>query len=119
MLSFLSSLVLGGVALAMFARAHFEFTKTVALVPALMAGVELFFASVLEPGLFPVLTALLMVFRVAVVALGVFTLREDAKMAKKREETRRRANRQILCATHGLEPVVAKRVESARLSKVA
>lgn len=119
MLNFVSSLVLGAVALSMFARAHFEFTKTIALVPAAMAAMDLYLASVLEAGLFPMLTALLVLFRVSAVVLGVCVLREDAKLAKKREETRRRANRQILCATHGIEPVLAKRVESARLSKVA
>ena len=119
MLSFVSSLVLGFVALLMFARARFAFTKRVAFVPAVMAVAELFFASVLEPAMFPVLTALLVLFRVAAVALGVVTLRTDAAMAKKRAETRRRQNRQILCATHGIEPVAAKPAASARLSRVA
>ena len=119
MLSFISGLVLGGVALALFARAHFEFTRMVALVPAVMAAAELFFASVLEPTMFPVLTAFLVLLRVAAVALGVVTLRVDAKLAERRRETRRRTARQMLCAVHGIEPVVSKKVVSARLSDVA
>lgn len=119
MLSFISCLVLGGLALLMFARAHFEFTRTVALLPGAMAVVELYLASVLEPGMFPVVTALLLLFRVAAVALGAVVLREDARLASLREEKRRRASRQILCATHGIEPVVAKRVEAASVRRAA
>lgn len=119
MLSFISSLVLGAVALTMYARARFEFTRTIALAPAVMAGLELYLANVLEIGAFPVLTVLLVAFRVAMVSLCVVTLCEDAKMAKRREEKRRRCARQTLCATHGIQPLVTAKAERTVIRKVA
>lgn len=119
MFSFICSFALGSVALLMFSRARFEFTKTVALIPAAMAGIELFFASVLDPAMFPALTVLLTALRVAMIGFGLFVLREDAKMAVRREEKRRRCARQVLCASHGIQAVSAKKPAAECLSKVA
>lgn len=119
MFSFICSFALGSVAILMFARARFEFTKTVALFPAVMAAIELFFASVLDPAMFPVLTAVLTALRASMVLFGLFVLREDAKMAARREEKRRRCARQVLCATHGIEPVRTVKSEAVRVSEAA
>lgn len=119
MFSFICSFALGSVAILMFARARFEFTKTVALVPAMMAGIELFFAGVLEPAMFPVMTVLLTAFRAAMIGFGLFVLHEDAKMAARREEKRRRCARQVLCATHGIEPVRTVKETTVRVSEAA
>ena len=119
MFSFICSFVLGSVAIVMFARARFEFTKTVALVPAAMALTELFFASVLEPAMFPVLTVLLTAFRVAAAGFGLFVLREDAKMAARRSEKRRRCARQVLCASHGIQPVTTEKSQNIRVFEAA
>ncbi len=119
MLNYISCLVLGAVALSMYSRAHFEFTRTIALAPTVMAGLELYLANVLEVGMFPVLTVLLTAFRVAMVSLCIVVLCEDAKMAKRREEKRRRSARQILCATHGIQALSSVKAESVALHKVA
>lgn len=98
-LSLLSALFLGGVALSMLLKAHQAKTCRVALLPLGAAVMEMMTAGYLTPAAFPVLTALLVVLRLTMAGCCLILLRRDvetARQAARREKLARRLEARTL-----------------------
>ena len=103
-LSIISVVCMSGMFLMMLNKAKYARTRRMALIPLICAGMELLFTGVLTPGLFPVLTGVLVLLRAVILACCVGALRQDAAMAK------RRARR-----LKAVRPVVAKEASDSRV----
>ena len=118
MMNLICAALFAGIALTMICRARFERTRRVAFVLMGACVVELLAAGLLSLTAYPVLTALLIALRLALMACGVAALRADAAAARRRAERRRAFVRQWRCTQY--PPVIVpsapsvRRVESAK-----
>ena len=83
-LSMISAVLMGGMFLVMINKAKFARTRRMALIPLACAGMELLLTGVLTPGLFPVMTGVLIFLRVTILVCCVGALRQDTAMVKRR-----------------------------------
>lgn len=90
LLSLCSIVAMAGMFLYMFHKAKFARTRRMALLPLAGAVMEGIAAGALTPGLFPVLTAVLVILRLAILLCCAGALRQDAAMARRRSRIRRR-----------------------------
>lgn len=93
-LSLCSILAMTGMFLYMFNKAVLTSTRKMALLPLLCAVIEGLAAGALTPSLFPGLTAVLVVLRLAILLCCAGAMRRDAAAARRRERNRRRAAEQ-------------------------
>ncbi len=89
-LSLCSILAMTGMFLYMFNKAVLTSTRKMALLPLLCAVIEGLAAGALTPSLFPGLTAVLVVLRLAILLCCAGAMRRDAAAARRRERNRRR-----------------------------
>ena len=94
-----------GLSLYMLCRAKFERTRRVAYVLCGACGAELMVAGLLSLTAYPVLTAILLVARLALLGCGVAATRADRAAARRRAERRRAFARKLRCAEHPLSVV--------------
>ena len=90
LLSLCSIVAMAGMFFYMFHKAKFARTRRMALLPLAGAVMEGIAAGALTPGLFPVLTAALVVLRLAILLCCAGAMRQDAAMARRRSRIRRR-----------------------------
>lgn len=109
MMNLLFAALFAGVSLYMVCRAHFERTRRVAFVLMGTCVTELLVAGMLSLSAYPVLTAILMAARLALLACGVAASRADAAAARRRAERRRAFARKLRCAEHPLSVVPSAR----------
>ena len=92
-LSLCSIAAMAGMFLYMFNKAKFARTRRMALLPLAGAVMEGIAAGALTPGLFPVLTAVLVVLRLTILLCCAGAMRQDAAMARRRSRIRRRCRK--------------------------
>lgn len=90
-ISIISLLAMTGMFLWMFRRAKFASTRRMALLPLCCAGMEVMAAGMLTPGLFPLLTFLLIFLRITILLCCVGAMKRDAAMAVHRARRLRAA----------------------------
>ncbi len=89
-LSLCSIVAMTGMFLYMFNKAVRISTRRMALLPLVCAVMEGIAAGALTPSLFPVLTAVLVVLRLAILLCCFGAMRQDAAVARRRARIRRR-----------------------------
>ena len=77
LMSLLSIVLMVVTALYMLSKAHFAKTRRMAFIPLGCAAVEMLAAGMLTAGLFPVLTAVLILLRAVILVCCWFALRQD------------------------------------------
>ena len=103
-----------GVSLYMICRAHFERTRRVAYVLCGACVAELLTVGLLSLTAYPVLSAILVAARLALLGCGLAADRADQAAARRRTERRRAFARKLLCAEYPLSVVpAAKPVQAA------
>ena len=105
MMNLMFAALFAGMALYMVCRAHFERTRRVAYVMGGACVVELMTVGLLSLTAYPVLTAILVVARLALLGCGVTAVRADRAAARRRAERRRAFARKLRCAEHPLSVV--------------
>lgn len=98
-LSLISALVLGSIALTMLFKAHQAKTCRIALLPLGAAAMDMLTAGYLTPSAFPGLTIVLVVLRLVLAGCCVILLRRDIEKAKqeaRREKLARRLQARTL-----------------------
>lgn len=108
LLNIISMVILASLSAYMFACARFECTRRIAIIPGIMSLMEMTMAGVLSNTAFPLITAFLLLCKVAIVAIGIVAIRADRTMAQKRSERRRALKRKLAFAQnpiHMLPPV--------------
>ena len=91
-ISIVSILAMTGMFLWMFHKAKFASTRRMALLPLFCAGMEIMAAGMLTPGLFPVLTFLLISMRIVILLCCAGAMKRDAAMAARRARRRKSTN---------------------------
>ena len=117
-LSLCSIAAMAGLFLYMFNKAKFARTRRMALLPLAGGVMEGIAAGALTPGLFPVLTAVLVVLRLTILLCCAGAMRQDAAMACRRSRIRRRMAAEMARESIVTLPV-AREIPSAGQSRRA